>query len=802
MSQVSNNLLTNRKTRKITQLKSPLTSLLGIPLLMAGTAAAADNASNTSTDETTSGKFDWRVLSQCEVSREQLGLEQSTATVKDDMPEEGKVRISYDSAPEISNKLTHLKGNVTVQDHQSTIRAEEVIVDHQTQQLSATGEVSVESSDAIFGGKNLKQDRQTGNIELEKAEFFLFENGGRGTAESVTVKPESTTELNELTFTTCPKGDESWQLSTSEMSLEQADGRGEAWNTVLKVNSIPVFYFPYLNFPIDDRRKSGLLSPTIKNNDRNGLDIAQPIYWNITHWADATFTPRHIEKRGTQWGSQFRWLTEKTYSEWFFEWMDEDKIVASLLLDPATSASIDANSAERWLTDFKHDAVFNRNWQLKIHSQRVSDSDYFRDFGSGLESSNATSLNSHANLSYTDDIWDIQMFARASQSLIAVDSYRYLPSININADHLADSGFRWQLSSEWTQFEHPDSAQLEGTRTNLTPSLSYPMNAIWGFTIPKLSYQMTRYEQESQLSGQKQSITRDLPIFSLDSGLYFDRKTRMNEEDYTHSLIPRVFYSYIPHREQDEINNFDTTLPVFGFNQLWRENRFSGIDRVGDTNHVSVALTNTLVKDASGEQVFKFSLGRRYYFDDRTVQLAGQTIEQESTSPWLAELEFKLSQSTTYRGFIDWDERSENTNQARSVIKFEPKPNHIVNLSHRFREIAGDLIEESDFSFAWPINSEWRLLGRWYNDMNRDKTIEALAGIEYESCCWAVRLVAQKYLNTQLDGSGNPILISDDEYSDGIHLQFVFKGLGSAGESGLSGLLESSITSYRDPFLN
>ena len=744
------------------------------------------------------GKFNLNGLSQCNVSAPPSVLLPNLLPVVTDFQGEQPIesiarelRILYQSAPEISSLRTHLQGNVSVQDQVSILRAEDVVINHQTQQLNASGGVSRESKNSLFSADSLSLDELKQIVKMDDAQFYLFTDNANGRAEQVLIEEQNKAQLTNLTFSTCPVDSDSWQLASSEMNLDSESGRAEAWNTTLRIKNIPVFYFPYLNFPIDRRRQSGLLSPTLKNSDKSGLDFSQPIYWNIAPNMDATFVPRHMEKRGFQLGTEFRWLTERTYTELYSEWMDKDKVVSDALRNPVVGSTISADDSGRWLGKINHQVFLGNSWQFKLNTQRVSDSDYFRDFSSGLQRSNETQLTSQANLSYEDDIWDINFFAITHQSLIASESYRYLPSLNASADYLDDRGLRWQFDSEWSRFEHNDINQPEGFRANIMPSLSYPVSGNWGFFTPKLSFQSTYYEQESQLTGEKNTFTRNLPIVSFDSALYFDRDSQWSDKDYIHTLSPRVFYSYIPEKDQSQINLFDTTLPIFGFNQLWRENRFNGIDRIGDTNHISIGLSNSLVNSQSGEKAFNFNLGRKYYFENRDTQLNGEFVETQGASPWLAQLSFKVNRSTDIDAFIEWDQHADNTNQARSRIKFEPKANHIVNLSHRYRDIAGLVNEESDFSFAWPVNDSWRLVGRWYNDIRRNQTIEALVGIEYESCCWAIRLVAQKYLNTQLDSLGMPITIGADEYSEGI-----------AGQSGLSDLLESSITGYRDPFLS
>ncbi|MET1254553.1 LPS-assembly protein LptD [Aliikangiella maris] len=702
-------------------------------------------------------------------------------------------KILADSVPQMGNGQSVFKGNLKIINADYLIRTQEIQIDHQRQQTIAKSGVSLESFNTLFVADSLIKSDKNQSITINDARFYLFSNQANGQADTIYAVPGETIELKELTFSTCPVNNQSWQLSTGEMVINQEEGRGQAWHSVLKIEDFPVFYFPYVSFPIDDRRKSGLLSPRFKMSDDDGLDYAQPIYWNIAPWIDATFLPRYIEKRGEQLGTEVRWLTQRFESDLYLEWMEQDRLY--------DTASI-TKSEERWLGRINSKARFNSNWSLQMSAKRVSDDDYLRDFSSGLGLANQTRLTSQLNLAYQDEIWQMNWFLLTHQSLIGDESYRYLPSWQISADHLSDNGIRWQLDSEITQFSHKDVKQIEGIRAHLSPTISYPMQQSWGYLIPKVAFQASRYEQQDQLTDDKQTLSRHLPVVSLDSGIYLDRHYTMGESHYTYALEPRLKYTYIPYRNQQAINVFDTTLPDFTLYQLWQENRYSGIDRIGDTEQLSVALGNRILNNSHGAEIARLTLGRIYYLADRKAQLANGFIQTEQQSPWLAELEYQIGATLSLRSQVQWDDTTNQTQRAQIQINFEPKDNQIVNLTHRYRDVDGKTNEELDLSFAWPINDKWRILGRWYSDLEQDQTIERLFGVEYSSCCWAIRLVSQKYLNTQLDAMGTPTLVDRARYNDGIHLQFVFKGLGSTGQSGLQEVIADSIPGYQDPFLS
>lgn len=715
---------------------------------------------------------------------------------------ENKQRTSTASELQISSTSTLLQGDVVIRDGRSKITADKVTIDKQSQSIRGSGGVSIETREALFRAKELFQDQKSGDTQLTDAWFYMFAKHANGQAKTATVNFQKQTELNQVSFTTCPLEDESWSFNMSKMKLNAVSGWGEAWDTTLKIADVPVFYFPYINFPIDDRRKSGLLSPTLRSDDINGADYTQPIYWNIAPQTDMTFFPRIIQNRGFQLGNEWRLRSQSSYLESYLEWLPEDRLAAQQLQQMGNDPLLQSSGLDeqRWYARLAQDTAFNQHWNLQVDARRVSDKTYFIDLASGLENSSQTQLATRANLNYLDKIWQIELSALTHQSLVETQSYRYLPNLRIEADHLSEANLRWQLDAQWSRLQNKDVQRIEGDRAHIVPSLSYSLRRAWGHVIPKISYLHSEYQQSNQLTGETQTLTRSLPAASLDATVHFQREFGWFTQDYTHELSPRLFYNYIPQRDQQAINNFDTNLSSFQFEQLWRENRFSGIDRIGDANHVSLALSNSLINNKNGEQVFNFSFGRKYYLRQSEVTLNQQSSPLDTeNSPWLVELETRLSDSLRVGGFLQWQHATEKTDQANSYIKYEPKANYIVNLSHRYRSLINQQTEEIDFSFALPINQRWRLLGRWYRNLDSRQTIDSLLGVEYESCCWAIRLVGEKHLNSPsaTTDTTNP---EDARFNTGIELQFIFKGVGSLGQTGLTNKLETGISGYVDPF--
>ena len=787
------------------------------------------------------------------------------------------ISIKADDIPVNNLEFIKLTGNVSMTTENSILRADQLIRNKSSGVDSAIGEISLETDESLLLAKDFVRDGKTQIMTLSDVEYHYFAINGNGNAELIEVNQNSdVSTLKNLTFTTCPKGDGSWLFSADELSLDTSKGWAEAWGMWFKLKGIPVFYFPYFNFPIDDRRKSGFLMPDISRNSRNGLDVRLPIYWNIQADMDATFIPRNIGNRGNQLGIEYRYLTETTSNRLSIEALSNDSLASrTLLANPELGLGNYGLSKDRWGIAFNNETRWNKNWSAKISASKVSDRDYFRDLGTGLINQNSNSseslLESYGNISYVGDSWSSDLILESTQSLVGQEPYRKTPSFVSRAEHFAvSSGLFWEFDSEIANFTHTDKERIHGVRLNLKPSVSIPFRNAYSWFTPKLAFQSTHYEQKNPLQAfsntDELSFSRNLPILSFDTGLIFDRHfsiknnleknedishSKHTERVITHTLEPRLFYAYIPFKEQSEINNFDTRLPDFSFNQLWRANRFSGNDRIGDTNHVALALTNRFTDHTSGREIASFSIGRKYFFDKRQVTLFNQSSLQQAIqqndrvlltgnnqtppinnlqnnaqflnnqmdqvqieanrieqSALLAEFSYRASSSLELSSYIEWDDndasdgQGKGTRKARSRVKYEPIANHVVNLSHRVRNELGVESEEIDISFLWPIDDQWRVVGKWYNDLKNNRTIETLFGVEYKSCCWAISLVSRRYLDVRLDAFGNPVDIDSsqglgNEFENSLQLDFnIILGQTSPKNTGVAKLIRNSIRNF------
>jgi len=338
--------------------------------------------------------------------------------------------------------------------------------------------------------------------------------------------------------------------------------------------------------------------------------------------------------------------------------------------------------------------------------------------------------------------------------------------------------------AEVVHFDRTDPS-VTGIRYDLKPAISFPMRTASTFLVPKATLQYTGYNLDGQPAGLDDNPGRVLPILSADAGMFFERNLEFAGQDFVQTLEPRLYYLYVPFDNQNDIPDFDTGLRTFSFAQLFRENRFSGADRVGDANQLTMALSSRLLT-SSGEEWLRASAGQIIYFRDRDVQLTPTTAKQTDTaSDFVAELSAKVWDDWRVSAGVQWDIDDSRTDKKIVRMRYQPNPQRVINLEYRF---VRETVEQTDASFRWPINHNWGVVGRWNYSLPEDRTLEVFGGVEYDSCCWATRAVVRRFLSN-----------TDGDFDNAIFLQFELKGLAGVGESAAA-FLRKSIPGYRNEF--
>ena len=679
------------------------------------------------------------------------------------VPEGRNIVVESDTIDLSQPDITILSGNVLLRDAEQELAAEKIRYLRPSQRVMADGAVRYRTREIRVeaGRAELELEAETGR--LDEVVYRLRDGGGRGRAEFVTLDGQERSSLSQVTYSTCVALDEpDWQLRAREMDLNYATGRGEARGMQLRFKGVPILYLPYASFPLDDRRKSGFLYPSLGSSNDNGIDFALPYYWNIAPNRDATITPRLVTDRGAMLGLEYRYLGARYAGEFSGQYLPDD----------------DLTGRHRALASFRHAGQVGSSLRLDVDLNHVSDRNYFEDFGDSLTTLSRSYLRSTAALTAGGEWWQASVAADAFQVLdrnIAADREPFdrLPVLNFRGARALGGPLELGLDAELVSFDRDQG--VKGNRLDLYPELRVPLRHPAYYLEPAIGIRHTAYDLDG---AEDTTPDRTTPIASLEGGLFFERD---RENGGHQTLEPRFHYLYVPFERQDELPVFDSRELTFGFDQLFRTNRFSGADRQADANQLALAATTRLI-DPGGRERFEASIGTIAYFRDQRIQLPDEPERDLNTSAVVGEMHYRPSDFWQATLGVQYDPEDDELDQTLVAVQHRGTAGRILNLAYRQRR---GLVRQLDASFLVPVAERWKLVGRANYSFRDDTDLETLLGFEYESCCWAMRAFARRFLRNQ-----------DGEHRNGVYLELELKGLGSFGRS-TERVLQRAILGYR-----
>lgn len=692
------------------------------------------------------------------------------------------------------NQFAKFSGGVTLFRKDHTVLADDIEINRLTSLINAQGNIHFQNQGVDILASQLKASKELNATVLSDSSYQLAGNPGHGSAGNISVSADGTLSLVDSSFTTCYGDTPDWQLQASEINLSVADNHGEAYNARFKIFDIPVLYIPYFSFPITNERKSGLLYPKISSSDNTGLTVELPYYWNIAPNMDATITPRYLSKRGLQLLGEYRYLTGFQHGSVNIEYLNSD-------------SELKSNNDPRYLARFQHVGTFSERYRGYVDYTTISDDNYLVDLKSEQYNSNDAYLYQIGELAYFDDFWHAKVQLQDFEVLgdhkvgyktvphIELSSYKKLPFFN----------GRFDIYSEITRFKSNNLNLPEADRYHVEAGATFPISTpAWflhsEFKILQTNYQQTRINQHSQLD---KHVSRTLPKVRFHGGVNFDRALNLFKKDFTQTLEPQIQYLYIPDQDQSNIGVYDTTTLQDDYNGLFRDKRFSGLDRIAKANQYSWGLTSRLL-DGTSNEVFRLSVGRIVYLNNSNIALGSVQEDSADESALATEVFMQINRNWQFSGDVQYDTRNNITNKSQSTLDYVFNNNQSIQLNHRYsRNVSGNRLEQVSLLAHFALNKDWRFVGRVTQDLQNDRSIESYAGLQYESCCWAIRFAYHRNINTQLDEQ-NFINENRNEFDSGFVVQFVIKGLGGGQQSiNADEMLNSSIFGYKRPyFLN
>ena len=706
----------------------------------------------------------------CYAPVEPIDVDKAMTTIDLDNPEAIFFEVGQLEAQLGESPTATMTGGVLLRQGDRLAGADTATYEPQNQSLLLDGTVRYEDPGTRVDSERAEFSYGLGRILFEGASFRLSANNARGAADRLEVTREGTLGLESVSYTPCPPHSKDWVISARDIDIDTREGKATAKGVGLRFKGVPILYSPYLSFPVSDARKSGILTPEVGTSSRSGTEIRVPVYWNIAPNYDATITPQLLTDRGWLLGAQFRYLTESSNGRVNTEYMNSDTLF----------------NDSRSMVHVQHRTLFKRGWRNLLDFQEVSDSQYFEDFGGSLSVSSITHLDRRVSFDYHTDslsfFGQVQDFQTIDEAILPVDEpYQRLPQLLVEG-YWPDKwlGFELGLDAEVVNFDR--EVGVTGWRMNMAPSLALPISRSPGwFLTPAVTLDHTRYDLDNADPGLPDDPSRTLPIGSLDVGMILERELNGNRPNRVMTLEPRMLYVHIPYEDQDDLPVFDTITPDLNLVSLYRTNRYLGVDRIADTDQVSVGMTSRVLDTSSGRELVAATIGQTRYFSSSNVTLPGEPEFLGENSDYIAELHFGLSQNLNFDVRHQWGEQDRGTTQSQARLQYRPKTNKILNVSYRFRR---DSLEQGDVSWSWPIAEQWNFVGRYKYSFREEEALEEFFGLEYESCCWGLRVVSRRHISTR-DGTRDST----------IGLQLVLKGLSSVGTAA-DKMLERGILGY------
>lgn len=713
-----------------------------------------------------------------------------------------------------NQSVYHLEGDVKLERADQRLQADVTDYNNDTTDYDARGNVRYQEVGQLVSADHMRGNQDASTATADNVAYQMLTNRGNGVATQGQLLDDQRSRYLGATYSTCDVGNHVWEIRAKDIRMDKETGEGVAHDATMYLYNVPFFWLPTFTFPINDERKTGFLTPSIGNSSRGGFLLSAPYYLNLAPNYDATLDPRIYTERGVMLAGEFRYLIPGTLGQINFEYLPHDRG------DSAPDSVTNTKDTDRWLLKYNDYTHIYGPWSFGTSINRASDRNYLRDFGNDLYTSATGTLASSAYVNgggkWGTAFWNAQFGADYYQNLDpslpdTVLQYKRWPRAAFNVDWPINRWLEFGASTEAVAFRKEDV--VEGNRLDLYPYLAADFRGASWYVKPKLAYRYTTYDLTGQYNmyGYTPGIlapgvatpftsrtpSRSLPVVSLDSGLVFDRYTSLFGTSYTQTLEPRLYYLYVPYRNQDNIPLFDTNLMSFDSWQLFTPNMYSGADRQMNANNLSAALTTRLLDD-NGVERLSASFGQIRYFTQQRVQLPNGVNTVTPTTNWsgsdyAVDFTTQLNDDWKVMSQYQWNPNTSLTDLGAITFQKRIKTDGIVNFSYRYRRQPGSnspLLEQYDASVVYPVSDRWRLIGHWTYSVLDKKTVEALAGVEYDTCCVALRLVGRHYVNTydtttQIGSAYNSVM-----------LEIQFKGMGGfTGQS--ENALRNGILGYQ-----
>lgn len=713
-------------------------------------------------------------------------------------------------------------GSVDIMQGNSRLQADEVQL-HQKEApgqpepirtVDALGNVHYDDNQVILKGPKGWANLNTKDTNVWEGDYQMVGRQGRGKADLMKQRGENRyTILDNGSFTSCLPGSDTWSVVGSEIIHDREEQVAEIWNARFKVGPVPIFYSPYLQLPVGDKRRSGFLIPNAKYTTTNYFEFYLPYYWNIAPNMDATITPHYMHRRGNiMWENEFRYLTQAGAGLMELDYLPSDKVYED-------EHPEDSNS-RRWLFYWQHSGVMDQVWRFNIDYTKVSDPTYFNDFDNKYGSSTDGYATQKFSVGYAVQNFDATLSHKQFQVFddTSGNSYAAEPQLDVNYYHNDLGPFDTRVYGQAVHFVNTNSNMPEATRVHLEPTINLPLSNTWGSINTEAKLLATHYQQTNldwynsnpQNNKLADSVNRVMPQFKVDGKMVFERDMEMLAPGYTQTLEPRAQYLYVPYRDQSKIYNYDSALLQSDYSGLFRDRSYGGLDRVASANQVTTGITTRVYDDAAVER-FNISVGQIYYFTESRTgddNITWENDDKTGSLVWAGDTYWRISERWGLGGGIQYDTRLDNVATSNTSIEYRRDEDRLVQLNYRYASpeyIQATLpnyystyeqfkngISQVGAVASWPIADRWSIVGAYYYDTNANKQADSMLGVQYSSCCYAIRVGYERKLNGWDNDKQHAV------YDNAIGFNIELRGLSSNYGLGTQEMLRSNILPYQN----
>ncbi|MBJ9235293.1 LPS assembly protein LptD [Citrobacter koseri] len=712
-------------------------------------------------------------------------------------------------------------GNVDINQGNSRLQADEVQL-HQKEApgepepvrtVDALGNVHYDDNQVILKGPKGWANLNTKDTNVWEGDYQMVGRQGRGKADLMKQRGENRyTILENGSFTSCLPGSDTWSVVGSEVIHDREEQVAEIWNARFKLGPVPVFYSPYLQLPVGDKRRSGFLIPNAKYTTKNYFEFYLPYYWNIAPNMDATITPHYMHRRGgVMWENEFRYLSQAGAGLMEFDYLNSDRVYDD-------EHPNDSNS-RRWLFYWRHGGVMDQVWRFNVDYTKVSDSSYFNDFDNKYGSSTDGYATQKFSVGYAVQNFDATVSTKQFQvfSDQNTSSYSAEPQLDVNFYQNDVGPFDTRIYGQAVKFVNTRDNMPEATRVHLEPTINLPLSNQWGSINTEAKLLATHYQQTNldsynnnsrNVNKLDESVNRVMPQFKVDGRMVFERDMTTLAPGYTQTLEPRAQYLYVPYRNQSSINNYDSSLLQSDYSGLFRDRTYGGLDRIASANQVTTGVTSRIYDDAAIER-FNVSVGQIYYFTESRTgddNITWENDDKTGSLVWAGDTYWRISDRWGLRSGIQYDTRLDSVATSSSTIEYRRDENRLLQLNYRYASAEYIQATLPSYSTAeqykngisqvggvasWPIADRWSIVGAYYFDTNVNKPADQMLGVQYNSCCYAIRFGYERKLNGWDNDKEHAV------YDNVIGFNIELRGLSSNYGLGTKEMLRSNILPYQ-----